>query len=114
MQKDNNQPRANNKDQTQHANNSSSSNPENENSAQKKVIYPSKGDEDKEKKQDNEAEKTDRKKRGEPVEDKFDKESEKQDTITVSEDYPGPKESAGEDADKPGIEGQEDVDHGES
>ena len=41
-------------------------------------------------------------------------EGEEADTITVDENYPGPKDSDVQDTEKPGIKGHEDVDHGES
>lgn len=114
MQKDNRNSKADDQNQIEESNNSVSSNSNPENTDQENVIYPSKGDDDREKKQDNESGKIDIEKRIKPLHEKTDPEGEEADTITVDENYPGPKDSDVQDTEKPGIKGHEDVDHGES
>lgn len=113
MQKDNSRREADVQDRVKDGRDAVSSNFDDENPDQKKVVYPSKSNEDRGKKQDNESDKRDTKKRSEPLEDKSDQKGKESDTITVDENYPGPKESDDEDVEKPGIKGHEDVDHGE-
>ena len=113
MQKDNHHPKTDDQDQRKELNNpvSSKSNPEG--TEQENVVFPSKENDDREKKLDNESGKIDVEKRVKPLKEKSDNEGQDADSITVDENYPGPSESDVQDAEKPGIKGHENVDHGE-